>query len=81
MKAEDRKTFTVPSKDVAFKEGTPVICHGLKKSTHLNGKIGDVRAWAEESECYMVHFEDADLGKVAVRKKFLRILFDLPEEV
>ena len=21
--------------------GTPVVCHGLQKATHINGKIGD----------------------------------------
>ena len=41
-KPESEKVFTVASNEVVLALNTPVICHGLKKSTHLNGKIGDL---------------------------------------
>lgn len=48
--------------------------------SHLNGKIGDIRSWDEASECFKVHFEDEGLEPCPVKDKFLRILFELPEE-
>ena len=72
-------TLTVDSSDVLrFALGTPVVCDGLKKATHLNGKVGDLRYWDEDNECYKVHFEGG--GLESMRAKFLRILFELPEE-
>ena len=74
------QTFTVPSNDIKFILGTPVICDGLKKATHLNGKIGDLRSWHEESGCFKVHFDDNNIEPCTVKNEFLQILFDLPEE-
>ena len=67
--------------------GTPVICHGLQKAVHLNGKIGDVRdldlkamedGSIDINRC-VVHFEDKSLAPVKVKPTNLRVLFDLPK--
>ena len=77
---QSEQMLTVASEDIILGHGTPVVCHGLKKATHLNGKIGDIRSWDEASECFKVHFEDEGLEPCPVKDKFLRILFELPEE-
>ena len=64
---EDEKTLTVvQSKDVIPKEGTPVVCHSLRlrSMSHLNGKIGDVRAYSEDKSCCVVHFEEEGLESI-----------------
>ena len=55
---QEEQIFTVPSNDIKFILGTPIVCHGLKKETHLNGKIGELRSWHEASGCFKVHFDD-----------------------
>ena len=77
---QDEITFTVASEDIYLTLGTPVVCHGLKFSTHLNGKIGDLRSWDEASGLFKVHFEDTDLEPCPVKQDFMRILFELPDE-
>ena len=57
-----------------------MVCDGMKKATHLNGKIGDIRSYDEDNECYKVYFEEEGIEPWPVRVKFLRILFELPEE-
>ena len=76
--------FTVAASDLMFVFGTPVVCHGSKELSHLNGKIGDLRSWQEETNGrYMIHFEDEDRepsgGRMAEERN-IRILFDLPNE-
>lgn len=84
--AQEEETFAVDTADLRYALGTPLICHGLKiagrpkKATHLNGKIGDLRGWDDETNCYEVHFEDKKVGTRLVNRKFLRILFELPNE-
>lgn len=78
--AQEEETLTVDTSDLRFVLGTPVICHGLKTLTHLNGKIGDLRSWDEANECFKVHFEDKKLVPCLVKDNFLRILFELPDE-
>ena len=73
------KTFPVASTYLMFCQGTPVICHGFKMSTHLNGKIGDLRPLQKESGNAAVHFDDESLEPHLVVPKNMRILFDLPE--
>jgi hypothetical protein len=77
---QEEQSFTVASTELHFSPGTPIVCHGLKKETHLNGKIADLRSWDRESECFKVHFEDKDLEPRLLKAKFLRILFELPAE-
>jgi len=75
---QDEVTFAVDNTaDLGFGLGSPVICHGLKKATHLNGKIGEIRSYDEDNECFKVHFEGG--GLEPMRAKFLRIVFELPE--
>ena len=69
--------FTIASKDILRREGTPVICHGLKLASHLNGKIGDARSFNDGTGHYGVHFEHAS-KPVAVKKENLRIVFEIP---
>jgi len=70
-------SFEVERADVIMSKGTPVVCTGLQKARHLNGKIGDMRDFDEETGRYVVHFEDETLKPVKVKLENLRILFDL----
>ena len=78
--SQNEQTLTVDPSQVIFGVGTPVVCHGLKTSTHLNGKIGDIRSWNKASGCWNVHFEDTSIETCLVSQKYLRILFELPEK-
>ena len=78
--SQNEHTLTVDPSQVVFGVGNPVVCHGLKTSTHLNGKIGDIRSWNKASGCWNVHFEDTSIETCLVSQKYLRILFELPEK-
>ena len=65
--------------NVSYVKGTPVICHGLQKGTHLNNKIGDIRDFDAESDRYTIHFEDKSLKPAKIKGNNLRIVFDLPD--
>jgi len=60
-------------------EGTPVMCIGLKssKGAQLNGKIGDIRDYNEESQRYAIHFQDKALKPASVKMNNLQVVFDL----
>ena len=74
------QTLSVASKDVIYLEGNPVVCHGLADClSNLNGKIGEVGCWEEETGSYEVHFEDEDLEPCLVKHEHVRILFELPD--
>jgi len=78
--SEDQTT-TFATKNTNPKVGTPVICQGLKKSNHLNGKLGEIRLWDQEKTGrYEVHFEDNRLKPCLVKPENVRIVFDLPDE-
>lgn len=70
-------TFEVERADVIISKGTPVVCTGLQKAKHLNGKIGDRRDFDEETGRYTIHFEDEAMKPVKVKPENLRIVFDL----
>jgi hypothetical protein len=72
----------IPSTDILPFPGTPVICHGLRlrSSSHLNGKIGDVRSLDVDDGKCLVHFEEEGLEPTVVKIGNLRVLFELPEE-
>ncbi len=75
---DDQKETKISASGIIAYMGTPVICEGLQKLSHLNGKIGDVRKVdLEEGKC-QVHFEAAGLGHAEVKFSNLRIVFDLP---
>ena len=77
----DEMTFSVAVEDAFPALCTPVVCHGLDDTlAHLNGKIGDIRSRGEDSDCYLVYFENEELDPQPVQAKFLRILFELPEK-
>eukprot|EP00984_Skeletonema_dohrnii_P001427 scaffold454_cov158-Skeletonema_dohrnii-CCMP3373.AAC.2 len=73
----------IPITDILPLPGTPVICHGLRlrSSSHLNGKIGDVRSLDVDDEKCLVHFEEEGLEPTVVKIGNLRVLFELPEEI
>mmetsp|Transcript_30891 Transcript_30891/g.65290 ORF Transcript_30891/g.65290 Transcript_30891/m.65290 type:complete len:494 (-) Transcript_30891:143-1624(-) len=76
----EEETTTFATKNIILSEGTPVICHGLIKSNHLNGKLGDIRSVDEEKTGhYEVHFEDEGLKPRLIKPKNVRILFELPD--
>ena len=77
-KIEEEATITSDPNDVILFLGVPVICNGLQKAKHLNGKIGDVHRFDEDVERYEIHFEDASLKPCLVKPENVRILFDLP---
>ena len=82
-KVQEEETFTVATKDIRPDLGTPVICHGFGDSlSHLNGKIGDLRSWDEETDdlYYDIHFEEKDLEPRFVEPENIRIIFELPDE-
>lgn len=75
---EEEEIFEVDTADIIPCQGTPAVCHSLQKATHLNGKIGDRRAFDEETDRYEVHFEGKSLKPVKVKTDNVRIVFDLP---
>ena len=72
------EVFTIAAKNICWRPGTPVVCHGLKNAAHLNGMIGDARKWIPGTGRYEVHFEDKSLKPAAVKPENLRIVFELP---
>ena len=78
---ETETEFTVASDDTLSTSGTPVVCDSLKLSSHLNGKIGDVRAYKRDMNRYEVHFEDKELEPCLVKRGNIRILSELTDEL
>ena len=76
---ESAEIFEVDATDVILSKGLPVVCIGLQKAAHLNGKIGDRRDFDEKTGRYALHFEDKALKPVMVKPENLRIVFELPE--
>ena len=74
---DEMRTVTVIHDEIIIGSGTPVICNGLQKASHLNGEIGDVRSYDKESGRYQVHFEDESLKPALVRHQNVRIIFEL----
>mmetsp|Transcript_40665 Transcript_40665/g.85432 ORF Transcript_40665/g.85432 Transcript_40665/m.85432 type:complete len:433 (+) Transcript_40665:252-1550(+) len=73
--------LTVDTDDVYPTVGLPVVCHGLKNASYLNGKLGDVRGIDEKTGRFAVHFEDLTTKPKLVKYENLRVVFDLPDEV
>ena len=72
--------YTVDSNSLLIcRPGAPIIVQGLKQSTHLNGKLADVRSYDKDKDRYTIYFEDKSLKPVAVKKENVRIVFDLPD--
>ena len=78
---ETERTITVATEDILPALGTPVVCHGLESAPHINGKIGYLQSEDEETGCYEVYFEDKGLAPCSVRRKNIRVLFELPHEL
>ena len=73
------KAFSVESSNLIICNGTPAICHSMMgQEKHLNGKLGDVRSWNDENECYEVHFGDKSIAEPQmVPCKNIHIVFDM----
>jgi len=71
--------YTIDSSSLLIANGTPIVCQGLVKGAHLNGKLADVRSFDKDKERYTIYFEDTKLKPVAVKKENVRIVFDLPD--
>ncbi len=71
-------TIMVDSQEICPVNGTPVICQGLVKASHLNGKVADVRFWDEQTGRCKIHFEEEGLKPCMVKPGNVRILFKLP---
>ncbi|KAL3798449.1 hypothetical protein ACHAW5_007401 [Stephanodiscus triporus] len=76
-KADDERMLQVASDLIRPTFGCPVICHGLVSASHLNGKVGHVRAFHKNSRL-AVHFEDKSQKPASVKADNLRIAFELP---
>jgi len=76
---EGATEYTVDSSSLLFAPGMPIICQGLQKAAHLNGKLADIRSYDTDKDRYTIYFEDTSLKPVAVKRKNVRIVFDLPE--
>ena len=79
VEVEGATEYTVDSSSLLITNGTPIVCKGLVKGAHLNGKLAEVRLFDKDKERYTIHFEDTKLKPVAVKKKNVGILFDLPD--
>jgi len=57
--------------------GCPVICRGLVSASHLNGKLGEVRAFVKQptGTRLEVHFEEKSQKPSLVKSENLRIAF------
>ena len=79
---DEEETLTVASKVIVPLVGTPVLCHGLRSrsSSHLDGKIGDLRSYSEDRNRCFIHFEEEGLEPAEINVGSVRILFELPEE-
>jgi len=75
---EEESIINVSEDEFRIYPGTPVVCHGLQKASHLIGEIGDVRSYDEKSGRYEVHFEDESYKPCRVKHEILRIIFELP---
>ena len=80
---DEGRVFRVASAMVYPKPGCPVMCHGLINAPHLNGKLGEVRSFIEDSSSscdgrFEVHFEEKGLKPAGVKLQNLRIAFELP---
>ena len=78
---EDERIFHVASDLLFPHKGCPVICHGLTSASHLNGKLGEVRAFRNDINGIRlaVHFETKSLKPSLVKPENLRIAFELPK--
>ena len=61
--------------DIVLGENTPVVCVGLFKSHHLNGKAATVEGYDKEKGRHVIAFEDDELGQAKVKGTNLRAVF------
>ena len=76
---DDERIRHVANNIVFPYKGCPVICRGLVSESHLNGELGEVRAFRNNRTGFRlgVHFEKTNLEPALVKPENLRIAFDL----
>jgi hypothetical protein len=89
---KEKHEFYVACEIVFPCPGCPVICHGLKAATHLNGKLGSLSTgtkyhtklargntqFVENKDVHCtVYFDDESLKSASVKLENLQIVFDL----
>ena len=75
----EHKQVTFKTDDYLPALGTPVIIKGVQHpNTHLNGKVGEIKSWDNDSCCLTVNFEDKSLEQCSVHENNVHILFELP---
>jgi hypothetical protein len=59
-----------------------VICHGLVRASHLNGKVGDARACHNSitGRRVAMHFAGKSLKTALIKPENVRVAFELPRE-
>jgi len=79
---DDERIFHVVNYLVVAAKGCPVMCHGLMGASHLNGELGEVRAYHNNITGFRlgVHFEKTHLKPAWVKPENLRISFELPSK-
>ena len=77
---EDERILHVANNLVIPDKGCPVICHGLVRPSHLNGELGEVRAFHNNMTGFRlwIYFEKTNLKPAWVKQDNLKISFDLP---
>jgi hypothetical protein len=78
---EDERIFHVANK-LVIPAKCPVICHRLVRESHLNGELGEVRAYHNNRTGFRleVHFEKTNMKPASVKPENLRISFELPSK-
>lgn len=79
---DKEKTLTIDSEYAIPLRGTPVVVHSmrLRSISHLNGKIGDIRAYSNDDGVFEVHFEEEGFEPTKVKHENVRILFGMSEK-
>lgn len=79
-KTNDEKTFRLNVIQILLPDhGVAVVCQGLQNAQYLNGKVGDIRSFDDDSGRYEVYFDEKSIPAKRVKHENLRILFELPE--
>ena len=74
-------TRTVESNQLIITPGTPVVCHGLVKANHLNGKLGEIRKLDFKTKRCEVHFEEKGQKPYLVRMGNLHVVLDVTDKL
>lgn len=80
----DVREHNVESNLIIPMKGCTVMCQGLVSTSHLNGELGEVRTYEDESGTGIrlgVYFDKKCFKSALVKPENLRISFDFPQVV